>query len=94
MKNIPIPGNKVFMKAILQKTNFFIRRMRWRAFHFDNRTRAPQDRPDHLRLERVFHTYRNPPPMYLEAFEEDLMNMVTGIKLQKNPTRNTHYHKN
>ena len=34
-KDIPIPSHEVYMKALIDKTNSLIRRVRWRIFHAD-----------------------------------------------------------
>ena len=34
LKNIPIPKVDTYMKALIEKTSHFVRRIRWRAFFF------------------------------------------------------------
>ena len=36
LKNIPIPRKESYMKALIDKTHKFLRRMRWKAHFFDN----------------------------------------------------------
>ena len=37
LKNIPIPNKATYEKSIISKTESFLKRMRWKAFFFDNK---------------------------------------------------------
>ena len=34
VKNIPLSNKDVYLKSLIQKTEHFIRRLRWKVFHF------------------------------------------------------------
>ena len=36
LKNIPIPSNNLYLKTLIDKVSSLIRRMRWKAYFFDN----------------------------------------------------------
>ena len=36
MKNIPIPSRNSYLKKLIEKTESVIKRMRWKAFFFEN----------------------------------------------------------
>ena len=78
-KNIPIPSNRYYLKCLLEKTEDFVRRMRWRAFFFDAQTAQAN-----AELKFGFRSRRHPPPIKdLERFEEDLLNLVRKIKFRR-----------
>ena len=59
-KDIPIPSNEVYMKALIDKTNSLIRRVRWRTFHADMKTkyqavRVPEEDAEIKNHFNVFH---------------------------------------
>ncbi len=78
LKNILIPPRKTYFKKLLNKTNDFVKRLRWRAFHYENR-------PSNPNAEKFgFKTYRCPSsnPL-LDPFENELYEMIRNIKFRK-----------
>ena len=75
-KNIPIHNNKTYFKAIISKTETFIRNIRWRAFFFLN--------PDQKCKDKETFGFRStkPAPMVpeLKEFEDGLLNIIQTIK--------------
>ena len=62
----------------MEKTNSFIKRLRWRAYHLDN----PRD--NETRPERYGFRSRAAPPanILLSGFEHDMFNMIKNIKFR------------
>ena len=75
-KNIPIHTNKTYFKAIISKTETFIRNIRWRAFFYLN--------PDLKCKDKETFGFRStkPAPIVpeLKDFEEGLLNIIQTIK--------------
>ena len=40
-KNIPIAKPKEYLKCVIEKTESFLRRVRWKAYHFFHPTEGP-----------------------------------------------------
>ena len=74
-KNIPLPKKNEYLKTFIEKTEHFIRRMRWKAHHFLNKTEPT-----------AYETYgfksRRSPPQINELipFEDDMTNLIQNIK--------------
>ena len=68
LKNIPIPPTNSYMKSFIAKVESLIRRMRWKAFFFDEDSNTPN-----TRLTYGFNTENSPPvrPL-LTPFENDM----------------------
>ena len=76
LKNIPIAGQEVYLKCVYEKTEKFIRMMRWKAMF------SEQPAGDIPEMNTYgFGTCKTPPVMdLLKAFEEDLYNLVGSIQ--------------
>ena len=74
-KNIPVASENCYTKRLIEKTEEFLRRMRWKAFHFLGLT-TPANK----------NTFRfkskNCPPSVKEmrAFEEGMINIIKNIE--------------
>jgi hypothetical protein len=76
-KNIPIAKPKEYLKCLLEKTESFLRRVRWKAYHFLN----PVDTPD--RETFGFPTTKSPPPINeLNEFEDKMLSLVQNIEFK------------
>lgn len=79
MKNIPIPTPDAYRRKLVEKTESFVSRIRWKAHFFLNGQH----------LNSPANTYglnstKSPPPISeLNAFEEDLVKMVENIQFTK-----------
>ena len=80
-KNIPIPSKKLYLKTLTEKVEKVIKRMRWKAFFFDNPN-------DNEKTENFgFKTFACPPQHNdLKNFENDLLGMIKSITFK--PYRN------
>ena len=76
MKNIPIAGRNAYMKRMMEKVESVLRRMRWKALFFEKPEAAGP------RLNTFgFKSTKAPPPMeHLNAFENDLYDLVRNIQ--------------
>lgn len=81
MKNIPIPTDKDYMKRLIEKTEEFLKRLRWRAFFFLN----PKPDDNESKSQKFgFKTQKSAPAVpELKAFEGDMAKMIEDIKFQK-----------
>ena len=73
LKNIPCPNNTAYEKALISKTENFLKRMRWKAFFFENND-APEDKS---KQNFGFKTANTPPqnPELVE-FEEGIYKII------------------
>ena len=84
VKNIPISNKDVYLKALIGKTEHFIRRVRWKVFHFLNN---PENK-DEKNNTYGFRTLTTPPKhQILYNFENDLYKMIKNIEFE--PVRNS-----
>lgn len=76
LKNIPIASKKSYMKRMLEKTESFVRRMRWKALFFE--------KPEQFGPEKAtygFKTSKAPPQMeHLIPFENDLYDLICNVQ--------------
>jgi len=80
LKNIPIPSNNQYLKCLLDKLNSFVRRIRWKAFFFDNKV----EKNENIIENFGFKSELSPPRCKdLIAFENDLYDMVRKIEFRK-----------
>ena len=67
-KNIPIARPNEYLRCLIDKTESFLRRMRWKAFHFINST-VPTTKETF-----GFKTTNSPPPIKeLDALEDKML---------------------
>lgn len=79
MKNIPIPSTKEYKKSLIEKTESVLKRMRWKAFHFLNRTVNKQENKETY----GFKTSKYPPqPDEMKPFEDDVLKMVEMVEFR------------
>ena len=73
-KNIPLPSRSEYMKNFIEKTEHFLRRMRWKAYHFLNPTESTTK-------ETYGFKSRNSPPRVNELipFEDGMLNLIQNI---------------
>ena len=76
-KNIPLPSRSEYMKRFIEKTEDFLRWLRWRAYHFLNQTdTATKD-------TYGFKSHNSPPKINeLIPFEEGMLNLIHSITLK------------
>lgn len=74
-KNIPVASENCYTKRLIEKTEEFLRRMRWKAFHFLSPT-TPADK------KTFGFKSKNCPPSVEEmrAFEEGMINIIKNIE--------------
>ncbi len=77
MKNVPIPSNTAYLKVFTAKVEMFIRRVRWKVYHFEN----PGSSKDNEHMNYGFKSpYAPPKNSLLNKFESDLCNLIKNIK--------------
>lgn len=76
-KNIPLPTRNEYMKRFIEKTEQFLRRLRWKAYHFLNQS-------DTAEKETYGFKSRNSPPQIndLIPFEEGMAKLIQNIKFK------------
>ena len=79
LKNIPTPPLHGFIIQLMDRTIDFVKRLRWKAFFFDNNISKEET------AEKFgFNSQKNPPSnKNLEGFEKDLFEMIRNIKFTK-----------
>ena len=77
-KNIPVASSKEYIKQLIDKTEQFLCRMRWKAFHFLNREKAAEK-------ETFGFKTRNCPPVSedLKNFEEGMAEIIQKVRFRK-----------
>ena len=76
-KNIPLPSRSEYMRNFIEKTEHFLRRMRWKAFHFLNPTESTNK-------ETYGFKSRNSPPRIPELipFEDGMLDLIQNIQFK------------
>ena len=80
-KNIPTAQPNIYFKSLLNKTQTFLQRMRWKAYHFQRPT-------DNATTKETFGfktTHSPPPHPDLKEFENRMLSIVKNIEF-KNST--------
>ena len=78
-KNIPTAQPNVYLRCLIEKTQSFLQRMRWKAHHFLNPTDSPTQKETF-----GFKTTNSPPPIAeLHDFEERMLTLVQNIEFQQ-----------
>ena len=77
-KNIPIAQPNVYLKNLLDKTQTFLQRMRWKAYHFLKPTNTTTTNDTF-----GFQTTNSPPPIPdLKEFEDKMLTLVQNIEFR------------
>lgn len=78
-KNIPLPSQNDFLHRLIEKTEHFLRRMRWKAFFFLNPDASTSSKDTF-----GFKSTKNPPPVdELKEFEDDMLKMIQSTKFKE-----------
>ena len=78
-KNVPVAKHSEYLKCLIEKTELFLRRMRWKAFFFLN----PNIKPS-AKETFGFNTTKSPKPIpELKDFEDKMLHLVQNIKFKK-----------
>lgn len=78
-KNIPLPSQSEYQLRLIEKTEHFIRRMRWKAFFFLHPEAVGKPKETY-----GFRSTRNPPHIEeLKEFENDVLKMIQGIRFRQ-----------
>ena len=78
LKNIPIPGNNEYILKLIEITENFLKRLRWRALFYLN----PDLKGDNINTYG-FKSPKSPPAIpQLKPFEDDLLRMVEEVKFR------------
>ena len=82
-KNIPLPPRNEYMKRLIEKTEHFLRRLRWKAHFFLS---VEADTPH---KETYGFKSRNSPPKINELipFEEGMLNIIHNIEFDNNASK-------
>ena len=82
LKNIPIPSQDAHLRGIIQKTEEFLQRVRWKVHFFEN---PPKEKKE---IETFgFKTTRNAPQSKsLIDFEHDITHLISNLEYSKHKT--------
>ena len=86
LKNIPIPTDSTYIKCLIEKTESFIKRVRWAAFWYErkqnNRNADPNENQDEEQNDNFgFKSPRTPPQnRFLKAFEKDMYQLINKVE--------------
>ena len=81
-KNIPISSKTAYKKCLVQKTESFLKRIRWKAFFFSNNDQSMS----HERCTYNFKSTKCPPQdPSLKNFEHDMVDLISGIQFKHIP---------
>ena len=76
-KNMPLPRKDEYLKRFIEKTEDFIRRLRWKANYFLNRTESTANK------SYGFKSRNSPPQIHeLIPFEEDMTRLIQNIQFK------------
>ena len=75
-KNIPIAQPKKYLTNLIEKTEFFLRRVRWKAYHFLNPTETQ------AKETFGFPTAKSPPPITLNNFKDKMLTLIQNIEFK------------
>ena len=77
-KNIPVPTKDCFLKSLIEKTESFIKRIRWKVFHFENL--SENDKPEE---KYGFKSSKTPPQNpALNEFENDVYDLISNVEFR------------
>ena len=80
IKSIPIPPRNTYIKKLIEKVESVIKRMRWKAYFFDNDIGNSENNNNKYGFKS-----RNCPPQNkdMEKFEDDVLLMIKNIEFRK-----------
>lgn len=86
VKNIPIPPRNTYIKKLIEKVESVIKRMRWKAFFYDNDNHDKESVSENQSKNKFGFKSRKCPPKIdeINAFESDLLKMVKNISFNNN----------
>ena len=74
-KNIPLPGKKDYIKCLINKTETFLRNIRWKTFFFLNPDIEAEDKETY-----GFKSTKSPPHIpELKDFEDGMLHLVQSV---------------
>ena len=80
LKNIGLPTHNTYLRNLIDKTESFVQRIRWKAhFFLHNNENTQTDRTNAYGLKSKRCA---PPVKELKHFEEDLANMIESVKFR------------
>ena len=79
VKNIPLSNKDVYQKTLIGKTEDFIRRLRWKVFHFLNKSDNSNDQKSNFGFRTPYSPQKN---AVLENFENDLYDLIKNIEFK------------
>ena len=80
-KNIPVASKKEYIRQLIDKTEQFLCRMRWKAQHFSNLNLNPNQQPEKETFG--FKTRNNPPVIEeLKEFEDGMVKIIQKVKFK------------
>ena len=83
LKNIPIPRKISYTKALMEKTESFLKRLRWKAYFFLNNSNEDESHEGNNGINFKFKSDAVPPQIpQLVSFENDMYELVRNIKFQ------------
>ena len=76
-KNIPIAAPKEYLKCLIEKTESFLRRVRWKAYHYLHPTETSD------KETFGFNSTKNPPAVKeLSQFEDKMLELIQNINFK------------
>ena len=82
-KNIPTPPRSQYLKRLIEKTEQFIKQMRWKALFFLNQQPQGPEKETYR-----FNSRKSPPAVEeLKEFEDRLTNLIQNIEFEDKPSR-------
>jgi len=77
-KNIPLPSQNDYRQRLIEKTELFLRRMRWKAYFFLNPSTISNTKDTY-----GFKSAKNPPPVEeLKEFENSMLKMIQSTNFK------------
>ena len=78
-KNIPLPSHNDYLQRLIERTEKFLHRMRWKAHSFLN-----PDTTSFTKETYGFKSTKNPPSIEeLKDFEDDMLKMIQSVKFKQ-----------
>ena len=82
IKNISIPSEKEYKLKLIEKTESFLKKMRWKAFFFINSKLPFKD--DHNYINYGINSIKYSPQIKeMSSFEKDVIDLIKTIKFRK-----------